>query len=83
MVKGTADEKIRKFVREGGRFLATFFSGIVQENDLVTLGGYPGKLCDILGIWVEEQDALPHGAANEFIYDGEKYPATLLCDLRI
>lgn len=81
MVKGTADEKIRKFVREGGRFLTTFFSGIVQENDLVTLGGYPGKLRDILGIWVEEQDALPHGASNEFIYYGEKYPATLLCDL--
>ena len=81
MVKGTADEKIRKFVKEGGRFLTTFFSGIVQENDLVTLGGYPGKLRDILGIWVEEQDALPGGDSNEFIYDGEKYPATLLCDL--
>ena len=81
MVKGTADEKIRKFVKEGGRFLTTFFSGIVQENDLVTLGGYPGKLRDILGIWVEEQDALPHGASNEFTYYGEKYPSTLLCDL--
>lgn len=81
MVKGTTDEKLRRFVKEGGRFLTTFFSGIVQENDLVTLGGYPGKLRDILGIWVEEQDALPHGVSNEFIYDGEKYPATLLCDL--
>ena len=81
MVKGDTDEKIRKFVREGGRFLTTFFSGIVQENDLVTLGGYPGKLRDVLGIWVEEQDALPHGASNEFTYHGEKYPATLLCDL--
>lgn len=81
MVKGDTDEKLRKFVKEGGRFLTTIFSGIVQENDLVTLGGYPGKLRDILGIWVEEQDALPHGASNAFIYDGEKYPATLLCDL--
>ena len=81
MVKENADEKVRKFVKDGGRFLTTFFSGIVQENDLVTLGGYPGKLRDILGIWVEEQDALPHGASNEFIYNGEKYPATLLCDL--
>ena len=81
MVKGTADEKIRKFVKNGGRFLTTFFSGIVQENDLVTLGGYPGKLRDILGIWVEEQDALPHGVSNEFTYHGEKHPATLLCDL--
>ena len=81
MVKGETDEKIRKFVKEGGRFLTTFFSGIVQENDLVTLGGYPGKLRDILGIWVEEQDALPHDVTNSFVYQGEKYPATLLCDL--
>ena len=46
----------------GGTFLTTFFSGMVQENDLVTLGGYPGKLRDILGIWVEEEDALAAGA---------------------
>ena len=81
MVKGDTDEKVREFVKEGGRFLTTFFSGIVQENDLVTLGGYPGKLRDILGIWVEEQDALPHGASNGFRYCGENYRATLLCDL--
>lgn len=81
MVKGDTDEKVREFVKEGGRFLTTFFSGIVQENDLVTPGGYPGKLRDILGIWVEEQDALPHGASNGFQYCGENYPATLLCDL--
>ena len=81
MVKGSDDEKIRRFVKEGGIFLTTFFSGIVQENDLVTLGGYPGKLRDILGIWVEEEDALPTEVQNEFSYKGQKYPAKLLCDL--
>ena len=81
MVKGNDDEKIRSYVRNGGIFITTFFSGIVQENDLVTLGGYPGKLRDILGIWVEEEDALPAGYQNGFCYKGEKYPAELLCDL--
>ncbi len=81
MVKGENDHPIRKFVKEGGAFLTTFFSGIVQENDLVTLFGYPGKLRDILGIWVEEEDALEKGVENEFIYRGKKYPAFLLCDL--
>lgn len=81
MVKGDTDEKIRRFVKEGGTFLTTFFSGYVQENDLVTLGGYPGKLRDILGIWVEEEDALPEDVQNEFSYKGQKYPAKLLCDL--
>lgn len=81
MVKGNDDEKIRTFVKEGGTFLTTFFSGYVQENDLVTLGGYPGKLRDILGIWVEEEDALPNETVNQFVYGGKTYPAELLCDL--
>ena len=81
MVREGEDENIRQFVKRGGTFVTSFFSGIVQENDLVITGGYPGKLRDILGIWVEEQDALPRGAKNSFVYKGKEYPAFLLCDL--
>ena len=81
MVKPGYDEKIRQFVKNGGNFLTTFFSGYVDDHDLVTVGGYPGKLRDILGIWVEEEDALPDAACNSFTYKGITYPATLLCDL--
>lgn len=81
MVKGNYDEKIRTFVENGGRFLTTFFSGYVDEHDLVTIGGYPGKLRDILGIWVEEEDALPKEMENSFSYQGKTYPARMLCDL--
>lgn len=81
MVKPGVDEKIRQFVQNGGTFLTTFFSGYVNETDLVTLGGYPGKLRDILGIWVEEIDCLPPGANNRFSFNGQTHQATLLCDL--
>ncbi|MDD6812726.1 MAG: beta-galactosidase [Lachnospiraceae bacterium] len=81
MVKPGYDEKIRTFVKEGGRFVTTFFSGYVDDHDLVTVGGYPGKLRDILGIWVEEEDALPEDTENRFTYEGKNYPATLICDL--
>lgn len=81
MVKENDDESIRRYVAEGGTFVTSFFSGIVQENDLVVTGGYPGKLRDILGIWVEEYDALPEGVENSFIYQGVRYPARILCDL--
>ena len=81
MVKSGYDEKIREFVKQGGTFLTSFFSGIVEEHDLVVTGGYPGKLRDILGIWVEETDALPRGVSNEMKYLGRVYSATLLCDL--
>lgn len=81
MVKTGYDEKLRTYVKDGGRFLTTFFSGYVDEHDLVTVGGYPGKLRDILGIWVEEEDALPEDMHNAFHYEGKTYPASMLCDL--
>lgn len=81
MTKPGYDEKIRKFVTDGGTFVTTFFSGIVDEHDLVVTGGYPGRLRDILGIWAEEIDALPREKENSFIYKGQTYPARLLCDL--
>lgn len=84
MCKEGFDEKIREFVRAGGTFLTTYFSGYVEEHDLVVTGGYPGRLRDILGIWVEESDALPiHGedSGHSFSYQGQSYPAEVLCDL--
>ncbi len=81
MTKAGSDDKIRKFVKEGGIFITTYFSGIVDEHDLVIQGGYPGKLRDILGIWVEENDALLQGEKNSFQYKGSIYPAEILCDL--
>lgn len=81
MCKDGFDEKIRRFVAAGGRFLTTYFSGYVEDHDLVVTGGYPGRLKDILGIWVEESDALPEGNGNRFTYDGKEYPAMVMCDL--
>ena len=81
MVKPGVDEKLRAFVQNGGTLVVTNFSGYVDESDLVTVGGYPGKLRDILGIWVEESDALPEGMANSFKWEGQCYEAGVLCDL--
>ncbi|ORX39232.1 putative beta-galactosidase [Kockovaella imperatae] len=46
--------KVDKYVRHGGHFLTTYFSGIVDENDHARLGGYPGAWRELLGIRVEE-----------------------------
>jgi len=81
MCKEGYDEKIRQYVNNGGTFLTTYFSGYVEDHDLVVCGGYPGKLRDILGVWVEEIDALPAEESNSFIYNGKEYPASLCCDL--
>ena len=81
MCKNGFDTKVREYVKAGGVFVATTFSGYVEDHDLVVLGGYPGKLRDILGIWVEELDALPPDEQNHFIYKDREYPAGILCDV--
>ncbi|MCF7755266.1 beta-galactosidase [Paenibacillus xylanexedens] len=87
MVKPGFAAKLEKYVEAGGTFLTTFFSGIVNENDLVTTGGYPGELRKLLGIWVEEIDALLPEQKNRIVLketygdlEGE-YGCGMLCDL--
>lgn len=79
-------EKIKAFVTNGGLFITTFFSGIVDDRDLVIPGGYPGALKDILGVWVEETDALFPEMTNEVIIESPsplqgRYECRLICDV--
>lgn len=67
MIKSGFAKKVEEFTAAGGTFVTTFFSGIVNEYDLVTLGGYPGELRNLLGIWAEEIDALPAGQFNQIV----------------
>lgn len=68
--KGTEEEEITRvdlagklsaFVEQGGSLVLTWLSGIVNENDLVMEGGYPGSLRKLAGVWVEETDCRPAG----------------------
>lgn len=88
MVRPGVGERIERFVENGGTFVATYWSGIVDENDLCFLGGFPGPLRRTLGIWSEEIDALhDHNTVDIGIADGnelgltEAYEAHELCDL--
>ncbi len=81
MCKTGYDEKVREYVKQGGTFVTSYLSGFVEEHDLVVTGGYPGKLRDILGIWVEEIDALYQEESNSFVYQGQTYPAEIACEL--
>ncbi|MFC5652784.1 beta-galactosidase [Paenibacillus solisilvae] len=89
MVKPGMASRIEAFVKDGGTFVTTYFSGIVNENDIVTLGGYPGELRNLLGIWAEEIDALFPDQTNRIIMKeslgsfgaNETFKCSLLCDL--
>ncbi|MBB2910260.1 beta-galactosidase [Streptosporangium becharense] len=53
--------RLEDYVASGGHLVTTYFSGVVDENDHVLLGGYPGALRDLLGIRIQEFGPLLDG----------------------
>lgn len=51
-------QKLEEYVAGGGTLVLTFGSGMVNESDLCFLGGAPGPLRKLAGIWAEEMDCL-------------------------
>lgn len=88
MVRNGVAQRVEEFVKNGGAFITTYWSGIVNETDLCFLGGFPGPLKDVLGIWVEEIDALYDKDSNSILINGKnpldlkgEYKAGVFCDL--
>jgi len=68
MLRPGVAERLRAFVEGGGTLLMTYWSGIVDENDLCFLGGWPGQgLRELFGIWDEETDALYPEDGNRLV----------------
>ncbi len=74
---------LTSYVARGGTLLATYFTGIVDENEHVMLGGYPALLREALGLWVEEWVPYPDGRSNGVRFTQPKIKATCdhWCDL--
>lgn len=88
MIRPGLAERIEDFVRHGGTFVTTYLSGIANESDLCFQNGFPGPLRTLLGIWVEETDALYDGetvkivaAAGNAAGLGGTYCAGIFCDV--
>ncbi|MBQ1026410.1 beta-galactosidase [Micromonospora sp. C95] len=45
---------LHRYVHAGGHLLATYLSGVADEHARIRLGGYPGALRDLLGVYAEE-----------------------------
>ncbi|MFS0724819.1 beta-galactosidase [Paenibacillus sp. 1P07SE] len=82
MLREGFGQRVEDYVRQGGRFVATYATGIVDEHDLAFLGGVPGPLREVLGIWSEEIDSLYPGETRELAgEDGVSYRARDYCEL--
>ena len=74
-------ERVRAFVEGGGTYVSTYCSGWVDEEDLCFMGGFPGPLRDVFGLWDEETDALDATQHNRFTWNGKTYEAKDFCAL--
>lgn len=75
-------EKLRRFVRDGGTLVTTCFTGVVNDTDLSFLGEATGdKLSDVLGLWVEEVDSLYDCESNRTTWNGKSYSLKELCEI--
>lgn len=91
MIKEGIAEKIQEFVKNGGIYVATTMTGIADENDRCIFGEYPGPLKEVLGLWVEETDALTPKESNSVIKaehsfwkdskENKNYSCNFLCDV--
>ena len=82
MIKDGMRQSLERYADNGGVLVTGFMSGIADQSDNVHLGGYPGPLRGLAGIWVEETDALAPEQKNEILFaDGTHTNCTLLCDI--
>ena len=81
-VSADLEAKLTAYVEEGGTLLGTYMMGMVNENGLCHLGGFPaGRLKDVFGIWNEEIDTLYPGESNSVLWDGQGYTAVDYCEV--
>ncbi|HSD83849.1 MAG TPA: beta-galactosidase, partial [Anaerolineae bacterium] len=73
---------IKRYVENGGNLVMSFFSGIVDENEQIRLGGYPAPFREMLGLVVEECVPYQETQSNTFrTKDGEQFRCSLWSDV--
>ena len=88
LVKPEVAPAIEARVQEGATFVTTYFSGVVDEDDTIFLQGSPGPFRRVLGLRVEESEALPPPKVNGMRFENPiagwqpqtDVTADLLCD---
>lgn len=76
-------KKLASYVKNGGRVVGTYISGVVDENDLAYMNEWPKELQDIYGVEPLETDVLYPGQSNTLNFDGHEYKAHDYCETLI
>ncbi len=82
MLKNGTEKLIEEYVKNGGNFVATYLTGIVDSDDLCYLGGFPAEnLKEVFGVWCEETDSLPENMQGKAGFNGKNYEVNHICDI--
>ncbi|MBI3874885.1 MAG: beta-galactosidase [Verrucomicrobia bacterium] len=86
MLSGGEADLLRLYVQNGGTLLATFNTGLINEDGMVPTTGIPTELTDVFGLQVGEFDPLPPGEENHLAFKAgfqttHLHPARLWCDI--
>jgi beta-galactosidase len=82
MTSDIAAGNLIEYVRTGGTLLMSFFSGIVDTNDHVRVGGYPNQFTQMLGLRVEEFAPHAEGQTTSILTrDGSRFTGALWSDV--
>ncbi|HEV7185301.1 MAG: beta-galactosidase [Actinomycetales bacterium] len=81
LVTNAGGRSITRYVEEGGHLLVSFGSGLVDENDAVHPGGFPGPLGAPLGLTIDE--LLPFSAGERAALDSGGTGSMWADDIRL
>jgi beta-galactosidase len=82
LVRESDAENLGRYVENGGRLVMSFFSGIVNENDHIYLGGYGEPFRKMLGLQVQEFDPYKPGQTNRLrVSETQVYNCDLWSDI--
>jgi len=82
LVNDVSVKNITSYVENGGNLAMSFFSGIVDENEHIRLGGYPAPFCKLLGLTVEEFAPFSETQTNSIrTTDGKQFQCTFWSDV--
>ncbi len=82
LVTERAAENINRYVENGGHLAMSFFSGIVDRNEHIHLGGYPAPFREMFGLVVEEFAPYSETQSNSICAKDDKhFKCTLWSDV--
>ncbi len=86
LLTGGEADRLKLYVQNGGTLVATFNTGLVDENVTAPDSGFPHDLTDLFGLEVVEFDMLPPNEENHLTFKGSfptghLHPGRVWCDL--